>query len=307
MHCRRQTSSPNEAAAAPCRNALPPRRRAGYSVRWQTAAEARIRAKNAHPQGRRHSSQRCCWRQLQLHSTPKAPQSAATWIRHAIRPDFTALHRHHCRNSAFGPPLMPRRCVPIAQTPPRANSASRQHKSKIAAHAFRGTFRLSRIPAATLYVAGPRSMKTYRNGKVVLDTSFKPTSRVAGHVFSANVHSALRIGRNLLAIQAVRGWGAVAASDVPAIHQLAHGKIIVAKIVPAAWGVNAKPLVITGVAQRGRRTAGLAIARLRRSQLAARTGARSHRKFAGFLPVESRCRTLRLARLQGHVTLSPHI
>jgi hypothetical protein len=114
----------------------------------------------------------------------------------------------------------------------RANSASRQHKSKIAAHAFRGTFRLSRIPAATLYVAGPRSMKTYRNGKVVLDTSFKPTSRVAGHVFSANVHSALRIGRNLLAIQAVRGWGAVAASDVPAIHQLAHGKIIVAKSFP---------------------------------------------------------------------------
>ena len=138
-----------------------------------------------------------------------------------------------------------------ALRPDHAKFNYRQRERKIEPHAFRCTFQLSRIPAdATLYVAGPRSAKAYLNGKLVLDASADPNSPLAMHVFRAGVRSALRVGRNVLAIEAVRGWGAVAASDLPAIQQLAFGEVVVAKILPASPGVNAAPLAMTGAAWR---------------------------------------------------------
>jgi hypothetical protein len=55
----------------------------------------------------------------------------------------------------------------------------------------------------------------------------------------------MRIGRNLLAIEAVRGRGILAASDSPVVQQLAYGEALVAKIVPAAPQLDAPPLAIT--------------------------------------------------------------
>jgi alpha-L-rhamnosidase len=122
----------------------------------------------------------------------------------------------------------------------------RQRERKTEPHVFRGWFRLSKVPpVAMLYIAGPRSVKAYLNGKLILDAAADPKSPLAAHVFRADVGSALRTGRNVLAIEAVRGFGAVAASDSPVIQQLAFGETLVAKIVPAAAGTNAPPLMIT--------------------------------------------------------------
>ena len=134
-----------------------------------------------------------------------------------------------------------------ALRPDHAQFSYRQRESKIQPHAFRSAFQLSQIPAvATLYIAGPRSVNAYVNGKLVLDAASDPKSPLAVHVFRADVHSALRIGHNSLAIEAVRGRGIVAASDSPVIQQLAFGEALVAKIVPAAPGVNARALTASG-------------------------------------------------------------
>jgi alpha-L-rhamnosidase len=134
-----------------------------------------------------------------------------------------------------------------ALRPDHAKFNYRERARKIEPHVFRGTFRLSQIPAeATLYVAGPRSVKVYLNGELVLDAAADPKSPLATHVYRAKVQSALRVGKNVLAVVAVRGWGIVAASDLPAIQQLSFGETMVAKIVPAAPGVSAAPLAITG-------------------------------------------------------------
>ncbi len=138
-----------------------------------------------------------------------------------------------------------------ALRPDHAKFNYRERERKIEPHDFRGTFQLSRIPDdATLYIAGPRSVKAYLNGELVLNAAADPKSPLATHVFRAGVRTALRIGRNVLAIEAVRGWGAVAASDLPAIQQLAFGETLVAKIVPAAPGVDAASVAVTGPAWR---------------------------------------------------------
>lgn len=134
-----------------------------------------------------------------------------------------------------------------ALRPDHAKFSYRARERKTEPHAFRGSFELNSLPAAaTLYLAGPRSAKVFLNGKLVLDTVSDAKSPLGTHVFRADAHSALRIGRNLLAIEAVRGRGVVAASDSPAVQQLAYGETLVAKIVPAAPGVEAPPLTMTG-------------------------------------------------------------
>jgi hypothetical protein len=134
-----------------------------------------------------------------------------------------------------------------ALRPDHAKFIYRDRELKTEPRAFRGRFELKRLPsAATLYVAGPRKAKVYLNGKPVLEAAAAAKSPLNTHVFRADVHSALRIGSNLLAIEAVRGRGIVAASDSPVVQQLAYGETLVAKIVPAAAGVDAPPLAMTG-------------------------------------------------------------
>jgi hypothetical protein len=133
-----------------------------------------------------------------------------------------------------------------ALRPDHAKFSYRARERKTEPHAFRGEFELEHLPsAATLYLAGPRKAKAYLNGKLVMEAEVDPNSPLASHVLRADVHSALRIGRNVLAIEAVRGRGVVAASDSPDVQQLAYGETLVAKIVPAALGVEARPLIIT--------------------------------------------------------------
>jgi alpha-L-rhamnosidase len=114
------------------------------------------------------------------------------------------------------------------------NSAT--HSMRSEPHAFRRTFSLTTVPsAATLYIAGPRSVQVWLNGQLAEQVESDPTSPLKMPVFAANVANLLRPGPNTLAIQVISG---------PASHLPVLGPLV-AKIVPAAEAVDAPALLIT--------------------------------------------------------------
>lgn len=138
-----------------------------------------------------------------------------------------------------------------ALRPDHAKFNYRTTEKKIEPHFFRAQFTVRRIPPqATLYVAGPRAAKAWINGALVMDATADAESPLATHVFTASAAKALHVGRNVIAIEAVRGRGIVAASDVPAVQQIAFGESLVAKIVPTAEGMDAPPLATSNDAWR---------------------------------------------------------
>jgi alpha-L-rhamnosidase len=135
--------------------------------------------------------------------------------------------------------------------PDHAKFNYRTRQKKIDPHGFRKEFFVEKIPpTSTLYVAGPRAVKVYVNGRLVLDATADPQSPLATHVYRVEMHAALHVGKNLLALELVRGFGIVTASDVPAVQQLAFGEALAAKIVPATPGREAAPLVISDASWR---------------------------------------------------------
>lgn len=103
---------------------------------------------------------------------------------------------------------------------------------------FRVAFNLATVPTeATLYLAGPRSAKVYLNGKLVdrYDSDLA-APRPDFRVFATPLAGALRAGRNVLALEVVRGKGA---------RPFARGEIVVAKILPAApWVPTESPALL---------------------------------------------------------------
>jgi len=119
--------------------------------------------------------------------------------------------------------------------------------TKSAPHYFRYTFQLEQVPpTATLYLAGPRSAKIYVNGELVDRVASDVTSPLGIHVFATDIEKALRSGANTLALEVVRGRGIVSVSNSRIVQQQTFGEILVAKIVPAAPGIDAPPLAISG-------------------------------------------------------------
>ncbi len=119
-------------------------------------------------------------------------------------------------------------------------------------HFFRRAFELATVPAhATLYLAGPRQARIYLNGKEVghyqLNLSFPMGIRVYQH----DVARWLRPGKNVLAIEAVRGPMAGNEARAPVSRHLRAGKVLAAMIVPAARGIQAKPLVMSDAQWKG--------------------------------------------------------
>jgi alpha-L-rhamnosidase len=113
-------------------------------------------------------------------------------------------------------------------------------------HFFRTTFTLlSAPPAATLYIAGPRSAKIWLNGQLAASFASDIDAPIAFHVFHADVASFLRSGVNTLAIEAVRGRGIVAGAGPVATQQITYGEVLAAKILPATFGVEAPAVVIS--------------------------------------------------------------
>ncbi len=116
----------------------------------------------------------------------------------------------------------------------------------LGSHYFRRTFPLSQVPAeAELYVAGPRAATIYVNGQKVgqyqLDLSFPMGMRV----YACDVAKALQEGTNVVAIEAVRGPQVGSGADNRLAVQQTRGEVMVVKIVPAALGVVAAPLLIS--------------------------------------------------------------
>jgi len=127
------------------------------------------------------------------------------------------------------------------------NYGFRNPDVKSAPHYFRYTFQLAQVPpTATLYLAGPRSAKIYLNGALVDQVASDVTSPLGIHVFATDVAKALRSGANTLALEVVRGRGIVSVSNSRIVQQQTFGEILVAKILPAAPGIDAPPLALSG-------------------------------------------------------------
>ncbi|WP_420239110.1 alpha-L-rhamnosidase C-terminal domain-containing protein [Telmatobacter bradus] len=133
----------------------------------------------------------------------------------------------------------------------------RDTQKKTEPHFFRREFNLPHVPAqATLYIAGPRIVRVFLNGQLVLDAHCDESSPLNTHVYSADGSKALRPGKNVLAIEAVRGRGIVAASDSPLVQQVAFGEVLTAKIVAAERGLPGTVLAKTDADWRSTLAAG---------------------------------------------------
>lgn len=113
-------------------------------------------------------------------------------------------------------------------------------------HYFRQVFPLESVPAnATLYIAGPRSVEVWLNGQMADSAESDTSSPLGMHVFATDVAKYLKPGKNVIAIKAVRGRGVSGFANSPLVRQQTFGQVMVAKILPAATGIIAKPLIMT--------------------------------------------------------------
>lgn len=113
-------------------------------------------------------------------------------------------------------------------------------------HYFRRTFEVSAVPkVATLYVAGPRSERVWINGQLADEVSSDLSSPLGMHVFATDVARYLHAGKNVIAMEVVRGRGVTGFANSELVKQQTFGQVVVAKILPAARGVMAKPLVMS--------------------------------------------------------------
>ncbi len=127
----------------------------------------------------------------------------------------------------------------VVYTRPNANE-------RIEPHYFRRRFPVAVAPpVATLYIAGPRSVKVWLNGLLAEQVESDVTSPLGMHVFTVDVTKFLHAGENVIAIEAVRGRGVTGFANSALLRQQTFGQVVVAKIVPAAQGIDAPALVIS--------------------------------------------------------------
>jgi len=116
----------------------------------------------------------------------------------------------------------------------------------LAPHYFRRVFEVASVPShATLYVAGPREATIYLNGRQVGQYALNLDSQLGIRVYLCDVSHALRSGRNVLAIEAVRGPNVGTGAQDRRGVQFTHGEVLAAMIVPRARGLEAPPLVMS--------------------------------------------------------------
>jgi hypothetical protein len=111
---------------------------------------------------------------------------------------------------------------------------------KVKPHYFRREFTVDAKPEkATLYIAGPREAKVWINGMLVAEMYYQVRPHMGFGTMTADVSSELKIGQNVIAIQAVRGYGSHHHSNAWKTNWLNSGEVLAVKIIPAAKGVNA--------------------------------------------------------------------
>jgi alpha-L-rhamnosidase len=140
---------------------------------------------------------------------------------------------------------------------PKLQASVRGQNDKTAPHFFRVHFHLTRVPnVATLYIAGPRAATVYLNGKEVLRTTDDGARPKNLSVMTTSMAEALRRGQNVLAIEEVRGHSSLHTGASRTINQITYGEVLAAKVVPAAPGVDAPPLLVSNPAWRSTLTPG---------------------------------------------------
>ena len=139
------------------------------------------------------------------------------------------------------------------QRPDRSKFSWSRTDLRVEPHYFRASFHLATVPAAaTLYIGGPRQARVWINGQLVMSFNKDTDAPINFRVFHADAAHALRPGKNTIAVEAVRGRAVVTGTVSPELAQLAYGEVLVAKIVPSAFGVEAPALVITNKQWRSR-------------------------------------------------------
>jgi alpha-L-rhamnosidase len=136
-----------------------------------------------------------------------------------------------------------------------ANSASAEAKliytfpkvtERTEPHYFRRQFNIASVPSdATLYLAGPRSVKVWLNGTLAEQVESDLTSPLGMHVFIASVAKYLHPGANTMAIEAVRGRGVTGFANSPLLRQETFGQVLVAKILAAPQNVAGPTLLLS--------------------------------------------------------------
>ncbi len=130
--------------------------------------------------------------------------------------------------------------------PNLAGGSEHEKTQDLGPHYFRRRFQVATLPAqSTLYVAGPRSATIYLNDKVVQQVQLNLDSPLGIRVFACDVTHALRQGENVLAIEAVRGPDIASGADSRESVQQTEGRVLAVKLLPAAQGVIAAPLLIS--------------------------------------------------------------
>ena len=131
---------------------------------------------------------------------------------------------------------LPEQYIWVAGTP-----GVEPEKDLAATRYFRTTFDISAPPqTATLYIAGPNQVRAFLNGKPIADATWDAKSKIRPLVVVVDVSKALQSGRNVLAIEASHFHGGQGAKFG------GHPPELAVKIVPAAEGVNAKALMMSG-------------------------------------------------------------
>jgi len=121
-----------------------------------------------------------------------------------------------------------------------------EQNDDIQPHYFRHTFDLRSVPqSATLYIAGPRSLRAYLNGQLVNQVQQNLDAPIGIKVYTADVSHALRAGQNVIAIEAVRGSGVPAFNNSRITAQLTSGRILAVKLIGAERGVDGPALLIS--------------------------------------------------------------
>lgn len=111
---------------------------------------------------------------------------------------------------------------------------------KVEPRFFRASFELQQVPAnATLYVAGPRRARVFINGVALAEMHYPGGHHMSFGTMTSDVGAKLHAGTNVIAIEAVRGYGSHHHTNAQKTAWLNSGEVLAVKIVPAVEGVAA--------------------------------------------------------------------
>ena len=156
---------------------------------------------------------------------------------------------------------LPARAVPLSAqyiwTEVERTAAPRTPKGDSRQWEFRRVFSLVAVPKqATLYVAASGDVEVWLNGTRLLAYGDNHTLRPGYTVHALDVAAALHAGNNALAICVTHLHGAHHTTTDPMTLQFVGGRAVAVKMVPAARGVDAAPILVSDAKWQVRMLAG---------------------------------------------------